>query len=136
MPPTTVNSDRLQDLRVSLTMVERCCKENDVAQQDTPQKEMPVVPKPLALERGTGLFYLGLILGFIGFFGAMDDYSDAQAAMFLLGMFGSAMASVGFLLLLLGLLIHAIRVEGTAIRAGVVLPYPKPSSNNSIRGPY
>ncbi len=89
-----------------------------MAQQETPQKEMPVVPKPLALEWGLGLFLLGLIPGFIGVIGAGEG-------MFWLAIFGSAFASLGFSLFLLGLLIHAIRVEGTAIRAGVVLPYEK-----------
>lgn len=94
-----------------------------MAQQETPQKEMPVVPKLLALEWGLGIFSIGLIMGTIGVFGSMDDYSDVQGAMFLLAIFGSALASLGFPLFLFGLLIHAIRVEGTAIRAGVVLPY-------------
>jgi hypothetical protein len=94
-----------------------------VTQQETPQKEMPVVPKPRALEWGAGLLFLGGMFTFIGFLAMFDENGGGNTFGIYLAIFGSALASLGFPLFLFGLLIHAIRVEGTAIRAGVVLPY-------------
>jgi hypothetical protein len=107
-----------------------------MTQQETPQKEMPVVPKPKALDWGIGLLFIGGILTFIGVIGMLDEYSDTRGVMALMAMLGSCFLGTGFPLVLVGILIHTIRVEGTATRLGVVSPYQKKQASNSIRGPH
>ena len=96
-----------------------------MTQQETPQKEMPVVPIPSALGWGVGLLFLGGSFTFIGFLAMFDENTGGQAFAVPIAMFGSALFGTGFPLLLVGMLIHAIRVEGVATRLGVVLPYHK-----------
>ena len=117
MPHSAVNSGRLQDLRVSLTLVDQSCKENDVAQEETVKSpEMPDVPRP-------AVYLWGIILMVVGFVFAVAGTMSYGASLALI--VGSGLMALGMPMFLLGLLIHALRVEGTAIRAGVVLPYEK-----------
>jgi hypothetical protein len=103
-----------------------------VAQQEIPKKEMPTVPempfvpRPAVFGWGVGFLCVGLLLAFIG---AADEYGGAQ-----LLVFGASVAGLGAPMLMLGLLIHAIRVEGAATRLGIVSPYQeKQEEVQSIR---
>lgn len=82
------------------------------------EAKMPKVPRPAVFGWGVGLVSMGFI---IAFFGVMDEYNGGASLIF-----AASIMALGWPMFLLGLLIHAIRVEGTATRAGVLPPYLDP----------
>lgn len=117
-------------------MLPKSRKEKVVAQEEAVKKAyMPDVPRPAVFSWGLGLTIVGVISAIFGWGlfisnqgGCYYDCREQEDALALAGLaltLGAGASALGWPMLLLGLLIHAIRVEGAAIRAGVLSPYPE-----------
>ncbi len=88
------------------------------------------VPRPKMYQWGVNLSVAGLAIAVFGFFWLADAqncfvYCDDSSIALATSVFnfGIALGALGWPMLLLGLLIHAIRIEGAATRLGIVSPY-------------